>query len=426
MRMRLRKISALPACALLACCAALLPCGCGRSDSESEVAALVSVEAQRPQMGPIAEHIDTDATLAPLAQAAIVPRIVAPVLKFYVQRGSKVKAGQLLAVLENRDLSAAALDSRGQYQAAQAAYAIQTQAQTPEDYQKAQLDLAQAKAQLDLSQSVVRARKELFAQGAIPGRDLDTAMAGLVQAQAAYDNAAQHMQAMQSVSRQALLRQARGQLTSAKGRYLDAEAQASYARIVSPIAGVVTDRPLFAGETAAAGSPLVTVMDTSSLLAKLHLAQSAAQRLTLGEPAQILVPGADQPVPATVSFIGPALDPGSGTVEIWLRLDNRGGGYKVGTPVRAIVTGEQAARAMKIPLSAILTAADGAKYVMAIGADDAARRKNVRLGIQDGKDAQVLSGLGLNDNVIVTGAYGLDEGTKVKVAAAGDNGDPAQ
>lgn len=410
--------------------AAMLPAmslsGCGRADSGGDEATLVSVQAQRPQIGPIAEHIATDATLAPLAQAAIVPKIVAPVVKFYVQRGSKVKAGQLLAVLENRDLSAAALDSRGQYEAAQATYDIQTQAQTPEDYQKAQLDLAQAKAQLDLSQSVARARKELFAQGAIPGRDLDTAMAGLVQAQAAYDNAAQHMQAMQSVSRQASLRQAQGQLTSAKGRYLDAEAQASYARIVSPIAGVVTDRPLFAGETAAAGSPLVTVMDTSSLLAKLHLAQRAAQRLTVGEPAQIIAPGVDRPVPATVSFIGPALDPGSATVEIWLRLDNRDGRYKVGTPVRAVLTGEQAARAMKVPLASILTAADSSKYVMVIGGDSAARRKNVRLGINDGVDVQVLSGLTLSDNVIVTGAYGLDEGTKVKVAAAGDDGDPAQ
>jgi HlyD family secretion protein len=45
----------------------------------------------------------------------------------------------------------------------------------------------------------------------------------------------------------------------------------SYASLRSPIDGVVTDRPLFAGETAQAGTPVVTVMDTSSLLAKIHL-----------------------------------------------------------------------------------------------------------------------------------------------------------
>ena len=40
----------------------------------------------------------------------------------------------------------------------------------------------------------------------------------------------------------------------------------------------MTDRPLFAGETAAAGAPLITVMDTTALLAKTHIAQSLARR----------------------------------------------------------------------------------------------------------------------------------------------------
>jgi HlyD family secretion protein len=55
---------------------------------------------------------------------------------------------------------------------------------------KAESDVAQAKANLDLNLSIVKSRKQLFAEGAIPGRDLDTAQAALVQAQAAYDAAA--------------------------------------------------------------------------------------------------------------------------------------------------------------------------------------------------------------------------------------------
>ena len=63
-----------------------------------------------------------DAVLTPLAQAAIQPKLSAPVRKFYVERGSRVKAGQLLATLENNDLAAAAMDNKGSYLAAQAAY----------------------------------------------------------------------------------------------------------------------------------------------------------------------------------------------------------------------------------------------------------------------------------------------------------------
>ncbi|HEY6374648.1 MAG TPA: biotin/lipoyl-binding protein, partial [Edaphobacter sp.] len=241
--------------------------GCKKA-ADTEPATLVTVQAQRPKIGDISEHIIADATLSPLAQAAISPKITAPVRTFYVQRGSKVKAGDLLAVLENRDLSAQAIDNKGQYNAAEAAYNIQTKAQIPEDFSKAELDLAQAKAQLKLQEEITASRQKLLEEGAIAGRDYDTAVAALVQARSVYDVAQNHFSSLQKVSREATLQQAQGQLSSAKGKYLAAEAQVAYSEIRSPIAGVVTDRPLFPGETANSGSTLVTVMDTSSLLAK--------------------------------------------------------------------------------------------------------------------------------------------------------------
>ena len=100
----------------------------------------------------------------------------------------------------------------------------------PEDTLKAESDLAQAKANLDLNQSIVNSRKQLFAEGAIPGRDLDTAQAALVQAQAAYDAAAKHLESVRNVSREAALKPAQGQLTSAEGKYKGAEAQVSLFR----------------------------------------------------------------------------------------------------------------------------------------------------------------------------------------------------
>ena len=387
----------------------------------------VTVQAEKPEQGAIAEHIMVDAVLSPLAQAAIEPKITAPVRKFYVQRGAKVKEGQLLAVLENADLAAAALDNKGAFQAAQAAYATATKAQVPEDVQKAELDFGQAKANLELNQSIVKSRKQLFAEGAIPGRDLDTAQAALVQAQAAYDTANTHLQSMQKVSREAELQTAQGQLTSAEGKLKGADAQVAYSEIHSPINGVVTDRPLFAGETAAAGAPLITVMDTTSLLAKSHLAQSVVQGMKLGDEAEMTVPGIKDPVKARVSLISPALDPGSTTIEVWLKVDNKSGSLKVGTPVKVAITGKSVDQALKVPASALLTAQDGSKSVMIVGSDGNAHKKAVTVGISDGDDVQILSGVTASDMVITSGAYGLDDGTKVKVgpAEADDDAKPA-
>src|ERR1700685_134512 len=141
----------------------LLPTGC-KSKEAAVPTPEVYVQAEHLAQGSIAEQILADATLAPVAQAAISPKVTAPVKKFYVQRGSHVKAGELLATLENADLAAAAMDNQGNLTAAQATFDTATKATVPEDLTKAKLDLAQARANLDLNQSIVDARTQLFAQ----------------------------------------------------------------------------------------------------------------------------------------------------------------------------------------------------------------------------------------------------------------------
>ncbi len=381
----------------------------------------VTVQAAQPHRGDISAIIMADATLSPSAQAAISPKVTAPVKKFFVQRGARVHVGQLLASLENSDLSAAALDNAGAYTAAKASYETATQATVPEDYSKAQLDLTEAKANLDLNKSIVTARTQLFAEGASPGRDLDTAKAALVQAQASYDIAKQHLEAMRKTSNKAALESAKGQLDSAKGKYLGSQALLSYTEIRSPISGVVTDRPLFAGETAAAGSPIITVMDTSALIAKLHLAQSQTQQLTIGAPATLSVPGINKAIDAKVSLISPALDPGSTTVEVWLRVENPRNILKAGTPVRASITGTTVRSALLVPAAALQTAPDGSTFVMVIATDNTAHGHAVTIGIQSNGDVQILSGISGTAMVITTGAYGLEDGTKVRIGAADDD-----
>lgn len=390
----------------------------GCSNKEEPAATPVSVEAATAQVQSITEHITTDAVLAPIAEAALSPKITAPVRKFYVQRGSHVRAGQLLATLENRDLEAAVTDNQGAFDAADATYQTSVKAQVPEDYQKAQLDLAQAKANLDLNQSIVTSRKQLFAQGAISGRDLDTSQAALVQAQAAYDTAKQHFDSMQQISREAALKAAKGQLESARGKYQGAEAELSYSEIRSPIAGVVTDRPLYAGETAASGTPLITVMDTSALLAKIHLSQPQAQLLKPGDPASVEVPGRPDPVPGRITLISPALDPGSTTVEVWVRLENPKGNLRPGTAVHVSIAGRTAPKAIVVPSESIVVASSGKPTVMVIGSDGIAHQTAVTTGLVDSGLTQILSGVGAGQQVVTTGAASLDDGTHVKVVTS--------
>jgi multidrug efflux pump subunit AcrA (membrane-fusion protein) len=398
--------------------------GC-KKKQEAAPEASVTVQAAHPTVAPISEEISADAILAPLSEAALSSRINAPVRAEYVQRGDHVRRGQLLLTLDDRDLQGSALDSQGAYTSAQANLKAITEATIPEELTKARLDAAQLKTALEVAQTTAAERQKLYHQGALSGRDADVAVAAEAQAKAAYETARDHAEAIAQTTRITDKQAAEGQLTSAKGRLENAQAQVSYANMRSPIAGVVTDRPFFPGETAAAGTAIITVMDTSSLLAKLHVAQATAQQLTLGHEADIHVPGLTDPVKAAVSFISPALDPGSTTVEVWLKLPNADGHLKVGTPVHAVIMGRTIKDALQVPAGAILPGQDSGTAVMVVGSDGEAHKRAVKTGIRTQDAVQILSGLSTSDNVISEGGYGLDEGTKVEVGKpdAGDGAD---
>ncbi|WP_350449086.1 efflux RND transporter periplasmic adaptor subunit [Paracidobacterium acidisoli] len=402
--------------------ALLLAAGC--SSKEAAPPTVVSVQAATATEQPVTEQITGDAVLAPLAQAAIVPKVTAPVAKYFIQRGSRVKAGELLATLENKDLTAAAMDAGGAYAEAQASYQSAVKATIPESTQKAELDEEQAKTALDLQQKIYDARKSLFAQGAIPERDVQTAHAALVQAQSAYDIAQKHLASERAVNRAAAMESAKGQLESAEGKYKGAQAMVNYTEIRSPISGVVTERPLFPGETAAAGTPLLTVMDTSALIAKTHLPQSEVQQMKVGSDASVAVPGMDEPAKGTVSLISPALDPGSTTVEVWVRVPNAKGELRAGTPVHVSIAGRSFPHALVVPAGAVVTASSGKTMVLVVDAGSVAHQRVVQTGITSGSgdDAvvQIVSGLKAGEQVVSVGAYALDDGTKVKVVTAAE------
>src|ERR1035441_1093886 len=125
---------------------------CSKKEQETEPE--VTVQAAKAERQSIRQIIRSEAVLFPRNQAAITPKIVAPVKKFYVNRGSRVHAGQLLAVLENRDLAATETENKGSYQQAEANYGIETSSALPEEWQKAEYDLKAAKESYDSQQKV--------------------------------------------------------------------------------------------------------------------------------------------------------------------------------------------------------------------------------------------------------------------------------
>lgn len=410
-----------PCAAAIAVMLTLLFAGCSSESGEKEAA--VPVEAVSVEKTSIRRLITAEAVLYPLQQAALTPKVSAPVKKFYVKRGSRVHRGELLAVLENRDLAAAEEDSKGSYDQAQAVYETTTTTGLPEEIQKATLDAQAAQQLFEAQQKIYNSRQELYQQGAMPRKDLDQAGVDLTNARNQHEIAQKHLDALLARGKQQELRAAAGQLESAKGKYLGAAAQLEYSEIRSPMDGVVTDRPLYPGEMAAAGTALVTVMDISRMVARAHIPQPDAALLKIGDGASLTVPGEDQPINGQVTLVSPALDPNSTTVEVWVELRNPDGQLKPGTSGQLAMIAQTVPDALVIPAAGLLTAQDGSTTVMVAGTDGRAHQTTVRVGIRQGEKVQIVEGLKVGDRVVGTGAYGLPDNARITAEKAVENPD---
>ena len=392
----------------------------GCSSAEKEKEPIVTVQTALVERRSISQFVTAEAVVFPLKQATVSSKITSTITDFKVQRGSRVKKGQLLAILENKDLMAQAEASQGDFAQADANYAITVNAGVPQQIQKAELDAAAAKSAFEAAQKIFDSRKDLFQQGAIPRRDFDSADVALAQARSQNEQAQKQLADLQRMGKEQLLKAAEGTKASAEGHYRAATAQLSYSEIRSPIDGVVTDRPLYVGDLATANQPILTVMDVSALVAKAHIPQADAVQIKVGDAAEITVEGEDEGVTGRVTVVSPALDPGSTTVEVWVETRRPSVFVKSGMTVSIEITAKIVKDAIAAPSNAIFKNAEGVSYVLIAGTDKKAHQKVVQLGVRNSDFTQITSGINAGDPIIVSGGYAVPDGTALEIEKPSD------
>jgi HlyD family secretion protein len=390
-----------------------LAAGCSQKEPH-EAESVAPVQTAPVQRAAIQRIIKARGILHAVDQASLMPKLSAPVHEFYVNRGDHVRKGQLLALLENRDLTAAAIESKALYDQAEAGYRNTTAASMPEEIAKAQAEVRSAKEALDAAQKLYESRKELLRQGALARRSLDEANLSYVQTRNQYEIAERHLDSLSKVGKETGIRQAQAQLDAARGRHQGAETQLEYSKITSPINGIVTERPLYAGEMANAGSPLLTIMDISRVVARANVPSEQLRFLKVGDAATITTADSLE-LQGKVIVVSPALEANSTTAEVWVEAPNPGEHFHPGSSVQVSMLAETVQNALVIPASAILPSKEGVTTVVVVGADSLAHERQIETGIRDANQVQVLKGLEPGEQVVVVGGLGLGDKAKVRI-----------
>lgn len=394
----------------------LLAASCGKkaaTEAAGENAAPTPVLVETAVRGAIDHVVSADAILYPINQANVTPKINAPVKRMLVNRGDHVRAGQVLAELESGDLAAAANESNSQYQQAEASYQNVAGATVPEDKNKAQADVQVAQQVLAAAQKLYDNRVALQREGALAQKLVDDAKVALAQAQGQLETTRRHLQALNQVSQRETIRGAQAQVNAAKAHYDASAVQLSYAVIRSPINGVVADRSVYAGEMPASGTPIISIIDISQVVARANIPVKEASIIQVGRPARIRGPEGD--LAGKVTVVSPSVDPTTTTVEVWVQVANPGEKLKPGASVRVAIIAETIQNTIVVPAAALLNSDDGGQKVMVVTSDNIAHERRVSVGVRQGARVQIVSGLQDGDQVVTSGGLGLDDKAKVTI-----------
>ncbi|MBK9580055.1 MAG: efflux RND transporter periplasmic adaptor subunit [Fibrobacteres bacterium] len=181
----------------------------------------------------------------------------------------------------------------------------------------------------------------------------------------------------------------------------------------APISGLVARRNLEPGERALPGASAFTVVQTSTMLSTVQVAEKDIARVRKGMAAHVEVSATGSRIQGVVREIGVEADPFTRTYKVKVALPNRSGVLKVGmvSQVRLSVAG--AAPTPIVPPAAVLTDAQGRRFVWTV-TDSVLHRREVRTGSLVQEGIAVDSGLAVGETVVVSGTPMLSEGLRVQ------------
>ena len=367
-------------------CDKIEPGNIARSPTSTAELAIAEVEVTRQP-----DIYEAMGTIRARMSSVIASKLLGTVSKILVDEGQIVSSGELLIVLDRRQVSA-------QQRQSEAALAEARKAE-----EAARSALASARAGAELAQTNFSRYTEMFKDEAVTQREVDAAVAGHRQAQAALHQA------------EAMAEAARNRVEKARASVVAAEIASGDASVEAPYDGIMTAKLVDVGDLASPGAPLLKIEQTSGYRVDLELPETYLQSIQTSQSVSIQVPAADEVrVEGKIETIVPAADAKSRTFLVKVRLPDtpriKSGMFaRVRIPVGITDM-------ILLPMTAIIKEGQ-LTGVYAVDTNQIARFRLLRTGRAIGKSVEILSGLTEGTRYVVSPPPGFTDGTKVEGAS---------
>lgn len=397
------------------------------ADSVGDANVVVSVRVARAERQPIAAEASAIGTIFPREQAVVSPKIGGQIRQMRLLKNVVVRAGEVIATLESRDLRAQRAEALGALNEARSNLRGVSTGANPQAMAQAERDLRDARANVTNAKALYDRRRSLYDKGGIALKDVEAAQLALATAEANLQLAERTVTLRGTAISPNDRAVAEARVTQAQNRLANLDAQLSYATIRSPITGIVTDQFQFQGEYAAPGARLETIADTSEVIVKAQFADNVVAQLKVGDAATVLptdLPG--ERMTGNVKLISRSSDPLNRTVEVWVNLGNSAGRLRSGGAAQVIVATRQTGDAIVVPAAAVTLDASNSNSgtLMVVDAANVAHETKVTIGIRTPQTVQITSGLQGGETVVIEGNYALPDGTKVEINTAAPESSP--
>jgi RND family efflux transporter MFP subunit len=379
---------------------AALLCSCSGDDgarAQGNSGAGLPVGVTKVTRTSLKRTLTLSSELVPFQQIDVYAKESGYVKDLYVDYGSRVKEGQLMAVLEIPELQAQLKQDEGDINAwtNQVSRAKNEVKRYQAVYTAVHLEYQRLKAVFETQPGLVAQQEVDDAQG----KDLSAAA--------------------QVDASEANLDAAQGQLAAAQAKLAHDQALYSYSRITAPFAGVVTQRYANLGALMQAGTgsstqamPLVTLSEDSVFRLVIPVPESYVRFIKIGDPVDVRVPSMDRHFPGKVARFSVDVREDTRTMHTEVDVPNLERVLVPGVYAEATLALEQRTDVLAVPVQA-LDRSEGQTSVLVVDPAGTIQKRSVNLGLETSNDVEVVAGLNEGDEVVVSDRSGLKPGERV-------------